>query len=66
MRTIKEYLLETRNLEIPKEEVSGEWFTKHNLPMVVSCKCCEMSMILFSASVDEDGYCYCEGCAREE
>lgn len=66
MKTMKEYLLETRNLEIPKEEVSGEWFIKHDLPMVVSCKCCEMSMILFSASVDEDGYCYCSCCAREE
>lgn len=66
MRTMKDYLLETRKLEIPKEEVSGDWFAKHNLPMVISCKCCEMSMILFSASVDEDGYCYCEGCAREE
>lgn len=66
MKTMKEYLLEKRNLEIPNEYVSGEWFAEHNLPMVVTCKCCDMSMILFSALVDEDGYCYCSCCAREE
>jgi hypothetical protein len=64
MKIAKQWLLENRGIEIPTGEVSAEWFIDNDLPMVVSCSCCETTMVLPSAMVDDDGYIYCGSCAE--
>jgi len=44
--------------------VSGEWFAERGLPMVVACTCCQTTMALPSAKVDDDGYIYCQCCGE--
>ena len=51
---------------MPEGTINGGWFAEHDLPMIVSCTCCGMTMALPSAYVDEDGYTYCSGCAGED
>ena len=54
-------------IEIPKEErIPMTWFQEHRLPAVVRCSECQMTMILFSAMIDEDGYTYCPSCGGAE
>ena len=54
---------ENNGIEIPKEEsVPMTWFNEHRLPAVVHCSECQMTMLLFSAMIDEDGYTYCQTC----
>jgi hypothetical protein len=64
MKTAKEYILEKRGIEIPSEKVSAEWYIDHDIPMIVACRCCEMTMLVHSAMVDDDGYAYCGSCAE--
>lgn len=66
MKIAKDWLLENRGIEIPAGEVSVEWFIDNDLPMVVSCSCCETTMVLPSAMVDDDGYIYCGSCAEQK
>ena len=49
--------------DIPENTIPGDWFVKHSLPMVVRCACCEMTMALPSAYVNNDGYTFCSDCA---
>ena len=58
-----EQYLKDRNIEVPEGNVTGDWFAHHGYPMVVRCCCCEMSMAIFSAWVDDEGYTYCGDCA---
>ena len=51
------------NIEVPEKEISGAWFYEHRLPMVVRCICCDMTMALPSAWIDEDGDVFCSICA---
>ena len=62
MKTIKNFLAEN-DIIMPEGTINGRWFAEHDLPMIVSCTCCGMTMALPSAYVDEDGYTYCSGCA---
>ena len=62
MVSFKEYV-EARGIEIPEGNISGEWFSKYGYPMVVRCACCEMTMAIPSAYVDDEGYTYCADCA---
>jgi hypothetical protein len=62
MKSFSDYM-KARNVEIPEGNIPGSWFSEHRLPMVVSCACCEMTMVLPSAFIDEDGYIYCSDCA---
>lgn len=64
MKTAKEWILEKRGIEIPSEKVSAEWYLNHNIPMIVACRCCETTMFVHSAMVDDDGYAYCSSCAE--
>ena len=66
MQSFVEYWNERHpNDEYPTtESVSGEWFASRNLPMIVACCCCEMTMALPSARIDEEGYIVCSGCAE--
>lgn len=66
MKIAKQWLLENMGIEIPAGEVSAEWFIDNNLPMIVRCSCCETTMILPSAIVDDDGYVYCGSCAEQK
>lgn len=63
MKTMLEYL-KTLEIEVPEGEVNGTWFTEHHLPMIVRCTDCGMTMILFSAMIDDEGLLYCESCAQ--
>lgn len=62
MKTMLEYLKEIE-IEVPDGEVSGTWFAEHHLPMVVRCTDCGMTMVLFSAMIDDEGLLYCKDCA---
>ena len=55
-----------RGIEVPEGNISGEWFSKHCYPMVVRCSCCEMTMAIPSAWIDDEGYTYCSDCAGVE
>ena len=63
MRSFTDYIKQEMELEMPKGNVPGEWFAKNRIPMVVRCRCCEMTMASPSAWIDEDGYTYCAECA---
>ena len=64
-KAMEDYVQEDLGIEVPEGTLDGAWFNSHNLPMVVQCRCCETSMVLFSAWVDEEGFCYCPQCAGE-
>ena len=67
VRTFKTWFKDNfPEIEIPKGEVPGTWFSEHNLPMVVRCTCCETTMVLFSAVIDDDDYIYCANCRGDE
>ena len=62
MKNFYEYAA-NRGIKVPEGNISGEWFHANHFPMVVKCYCCEMSMALPSAYIDDDGYTYCPDCA---
>jgi hypothetical protein len=62
MKSFSEYV-RARGIEIPEGNIPGSWFSKHGYPMVVRCACCDMTMALPSAWIDEDGYTFCADCA---
>lgn len=49
--------------DIPEGNIPASWFAYHDLPIMVRCSCCEMSMVLPSAWVDDNGYTFCRDCA---
>ena len=56
--------LEVNGIEKPEgTEIPMTWFSEHGLPMVVQCSCCQMTMALPSAFVDEEGSVFCKNCA---
>ena len=63
LRTLKQYLQEEMDLEMPEGLVSGSWFAEHGLPMIVGCYDCTATMALPYAMIDEDGHCFCRSCA---
>jgi hypothetical protein len=63
MKTAKEWLKDELNIDLPNGSINGSWFVENHLPMVVRCSCCEMTMALPSAIMDDDGTIYCENCA---
>ena len=62
MRTAQQWIKEVLNIEMPSGKISGEWFMENNLPMIVKCTCCEMSMALPSAMINNEGEIFCPGC----
>lgn len=64
MKSFYDFIREDRGFEIPEENIPGEWFAKHRLPMVVACCCCGMTMALPSAWIDDDGSTFCSDCAH--
>ena len=65
MRTAETYIFEEMGVEMPKDNIPGSWFAEHHLPMIVRCTCCDTSMALPSAMIDDDGTIYCPSCAGE-
>ena len=63
MKTFKDYVEKRFNVKMPEGNIPGNWFTENNLPMVVKCSCCEMSMASPCAWIDNDGYVFCTECA---
>ena len=61
MKTIKNFLAET-DIIMPEGTINGGWFAEHDLPMIVSCTCCGMTMALPSAMVDDEGKIFCDSC----
>lgn len=45
-----------------KDGWDGNDFIKANLPMVVACYLCQMTMAFPSCHVDEDNRIFCTGC----
>ena len=66
MKTFRNFILSEYGIETPKDNIPGSWFVENGLPMVVACTCCGMTMCSVSAWIDEDGQCFCGGCAGEE
>lgn len=64
MKTMREWLKENLGIEMPEGNINGSWFAENNLPMIVECSCCGMTMALPSAYV-ENGYIYCGNCKGE-
>ena len=62
MKTFEQWLKDEKGIEMPKGEISGDWFAKNGLPMVVKCTNCWSTMALPSAMVDENGFTYCPSC----
>ncbi len=54
------------NEKYPTGNVDGQWFADHDIPMIVSCTCCEMTMVVISALVDNEGQVFCSGCGELE
>ena len=57
-----DWLKKNFNEELPTGEINGAWFAERNLPMVVSCACCDSTMALPSALIDDEGYTVCASC----
>ena len=65
MKTAENYIREDLGIDYPKADViNGSWFAENGLPMIVRCCCCDTSMALPSAMIDEDGNIYCSSCAE--
>ena len=62
MTTIRNYLA-MRGIEMPSENIRGDWFVENGLRMFVSCACCGRMLALPMAWVDDDEYLYCDDCA---
>ena len=52
----------TRAQIVLGDEIDGATFARLDLPMVVACTNCRMTMALPSALVDEDGTVWCSEC----
>ena len=66
LRTAEKYIWEEMGVEMPKGEIPGSWFAENDLPMIVECTECGMTMALPSALVSPDGHCYCHSCVDED
>lgn len=66
MKSFSEWIKANRGIKMPKGNISGAWFAEHDLPMIVECKCCTMTMALPSAFIDNEGYTYCADCKGDD
>lgn len=65
MKSFRKFIKDEFDIEMPHGEIPGNWFAEAGLPMIVACTCCGMTMASPSAWIDDDGQCYCSGCAGE-
>lgn len=62
MISFRQYV-ESQNIKMPHGNIPGSWFMENNLPMVLRCSCCDMTMASPSVWIDDEGYVYCGDCA---
>ena len=64
MKKFKDWYKEVSGKEMPSDaRLNGGWFVAQGLPMVVSCTCCESTLLLPGAYLDDEDYIYCPSCA---
>lgn len=64
MKKFKDWYEGVSGKEFPNAAIhNGNWFMEHGLPLVVSCLCCESTLLLPDAYLDDEGYIYCPSCA---
>lgn len=64
MKKFYEWYLDCFGESVPNENLNGSWFVEKRLPMIVACTCCDMTMALPSAMIDEFDQIYCTDCAN--
>jgi hypothetical protein len=64
VEAFEQYIKDEFDIEMPEGDISGAWFAENGLPMIVACSCCEMTMASPNALVDDEGHCFCAGCAE--
>lgn len=52
--------------EMPEGSVDAGWFIERDLPMIVECSCCGMTMALPNAYIDDEDYIYCMNCKGDD
>ena len=63
VKTFKQWFEDQGDEKLPENEISGEWFHTHRLPMIVSCCECGTTMALPFAYITEEDCCLCDCCA---
>ena len=68
MKTFKEWCKDAAGVEPDYEATQDRlsWCKERGLPIIVSCTCCESTLFIFSAFVDEEDRTYCPSCAGME
>ena len=67
MKKFKDWYKEVSGKEFPNAAThNGNWFMEHGLPLVVSCTCCESTLLLPGTYLDDEDYIYCPSCAGAE
>lgn len=64
-KDFKTWVKDNKGIEVPEGSINGSWFEQNNLPMIVACTCCDMTMSVASVKIDDDGCCYCSNCAPD-
>ena len=65
MKTFEEWFKDNYNEGMPTGTINYAWFLERNLPMIVACECCGMTMVLPSALIDDEGYTVCSSCGGD-
>lgn len=64
MKNFKEWYKAVSGKEISESALhNGNWYIERGLPMVVSCTCCESTLLLPGVYIDDEDYIYCPSCA---
>ena len=68
MKTFKEWYKDVSGVEFKRDKSEDllKWCDERGLPAIVSCTCCESTMIVFNAFVDDEDHVYCPSCAGVE
>lgn len=68
MKKFKDWYKDVAGIEPDYETAENKllWCKERGLPVVISCTCCESTLPIFSAFVDEKNYVYCPSCAEVE
>ena len=68
MKKFKDWYKDVTGIEPDYETTQDKllWCKERGLPVVVSCTCCEGTLLIFNAFVDEEDYTYCPSCAGVE
>lgn len=68
MKKFKDWYKDVAGVEPDYETAQNKllWCQERGLPVVVSCTCCEGTLLIFNAFVDEEDHTYCPSCAGVE